>query len=106
MYQGPVGETAKARLTLLRETEDGFRIAEEDLRLRGGGDVLGTRQSGVPGFRLAQLAVHGDLLRTARDDAALILARDPELANERGQALRTLLYLFERDEAIRLLGAG
>jgi ATP-dependent DNA helicase RecG len=106
LYKGPLGDTAKARLAIMRETEDGFRIAEEDLRLRGGGDVLGTRQSGVPGFRLAQLAVHGDLLRTARDDAALILARDPDLANERGQALRTLLYLFERDEVIRLLGAG
>ena len=106
LYKAPLGDTAKARLAIMRETEDGFRIAEEDLRLRGGGDVLGTRQSGVPGFRLAQLAVHGNLLRTARDDAALILGRDPELASERGRALRTLLYLFERDEAIRLLGAG
>jgi ATP-dependent DNA helicase RecG len=106
LYKAPLGDTAKARLAIMRETEDGFRIAEEDLRLRGGGDVLGTRQSGVPGFRLAELAVHGELLRTARDDAALILARDPDLARERGQALRTLLYLFERDEAVRLLGAG
>ncbi len=106
LYKAPLGDTAKARLAIMRETEDGFRIAEEDLRLRGGGDVLGTRQSGVPGFRLAQLAVHGNLLRTARDDAAMILGRDPDLASERGQALRTLLYLFERDEAIRLLGAG
>jgi ATP-dependent DNA helicase RecG len=106
LYKAPLGETAKARLAIMRETEDGFRIAEEDLRLRGGGDVLGTRQSGMPGFRLAQLAVHGNLLRTARDDAALILGRDPDLAGERGQALRTLLYLFERDEAVRLLGAG
>ena len=71
--RAPLGDTAKARLAIMRETEDGFRIAEEDLRLRGGGDVLGTRQSGIPGFRVAQLAVHGDLLRTARDDAALIL---------------------------------
>ncbi len=106
LYKGPLGDTAKARLAIMRETEDGFRIAEEDLRLRGGGDVLGTRQSGMPGFRLAQLAVHGDLLRTARDDAALILGRDPDLVSERGEALRTLLYLFERDEAVRLLGAG
>ncbi len=106
LYKAPLGDTAKARLAIMRETEDGFRIAEEDLRLRGGGDVLGTRQSGMPGFRLAQLAVHGNLLRTARDDAALILGRDPDLASERGRALRTLLYLFERDEAIRLLGAG
>ena len=106
LYKGPLGDTAKARLAIIRETEDGFRIAEEDLRLRGGGDLLGTRQSGIPGFRVAQLAVHGNLLRTARDDAALILGRDPDLASERGQALRTLLYLFERDDAVRLLGAG
>jgi ATP-dependent DNA helicase RecG len=106
LYRTPLGETAKARLAIMRETEDGFRIAEEDLRLRGGGDVLGTRQSGTPGFRIAELTVHGELLRTARDDAALILARDPALAGERGKALRTLLYLFERDEAVRLLGAG
>ena len=106
LYKGPLGDTAKARLAIMRETEDGFRIAEEDLRLRGGGDLLGTRQSGIPGFRVAQLAVHGNLLRTARDDAALILGRDPDLASERGQALRTLLYLFERDDAVRLLGAG
>ena len=106
LYKGPLGDTAKARLAIMRETEDGFRIAEEDLRLRGGGDLLGTRQSGIPGFRVAQLAVHGNLLRTARDDAALILGRDPDLASERGQALRTLLYLFERDDTVRLLGAG
>jgi ATP-dependent DNA helicase RecG len=106
LYRTPLGETAKARLAIMRETEDGFRIAEEDLRLRGGGDVLGTRQSGTPGFRIAELSVHGKLLRTARDDAALILSRDPVLAGERGKALRTLLYLFERDEAVRLLGAG
>jgi ATP-dependent DNA helicase RecG len=106
LYRTPLGETAKARLAIMRETEDGFRIAEEDLRLRGGGDVLGTRQSGDPGFRIAELSVHGELLRTARDDAALILARDPALAGERGKALRTLLYLFERDEAVQLLGAG
>jgi ATP-dependent DNA helicase RecG len=90
----------------MRETEDGFRIAEEDLRLRGEGDVLGTRQSGMPGFRVAQAGVHRDLMAAARDDAALMLARDPGLAGERGQALRLLLYLFERDEAVRLLGAG
>jgi ATP-dependent DNA helicase RecG len=106
LYKTPLGDTAKGRLAIMRETEDGFRIAEEDLRLRGGGDVLGTRQSGMPGFRIAQMAVHGSLLRTARDDAALILARDPVLANERGSLLRTLLYLFERDEAVRLIGAG
>jgi ATP-dependent DNA helicase RecG len=106
LYKGPLGQTAKARLAILRETDDGFRIAEEDLRLRGEGDVLGTRQSGMPGFRLARLEVHGKLLSTAREDAALMLNRDPKLNTPRGAALRLLLYLFARDEAIRLLGAG
>ena len=106
LYRGPLGETAKARLAILRETEDGFRIAEEDLRLRGEGDVLGTRQSGMPGFHVARIEVHGKFLGAARDDAALVLSRDPELTTTRGQALRHLLYLFERDEAIRLLRAG
>ncbi len=106
LYRSPLGETAKARLNILRETEDGFRIAEEDLKLRGEGDVLGTRQSGMPGFRLAHIEFHGKLLPAARDDAALVLSRDPELKSPRGEALRNLLYLFERDEAIRLIQAG
>ena len=106
LYKSPLGETAKARLAILRETDDGFRIAEEDLRLRGEGDLLGTRQSGMPGFRLARLEVHGKLLSAAREDAALVLNRDPKLGSARGAALRQLLYLFARDEAIRLLGAG
>jgi ATP-dependent DNA helicase RecG len=106
LYRAPLGETAKARLAIMRETEDGFRIAEEDLKLRGEGDVLGTRQSGEPGFRVARIETHRDLLQTARDDAALVLSRDPELTSERGETLRVLLYLFERDEAIRLLRAG
>jgi ATP-dependent DNA helicase RecG len=106
LYRAPLGATAKARLAILRETDDGFRIAEEDLKLRGEGDVLGTKQSGLPGFRIARLEFHAALLAAARDDAALILARDPKLTSPRGQALRDLLYLFARDEAIRLLGAG
>ncbi|MEM7221609.1 MAG: ATP-dependent DNA helicase RecG [Pseudomonadota bacterium] len=106
LYQGPLGETAKARLNILRETDDGFRIAEEDLRLRGAGELLGTRQSGLPEFRLADLAVHGELLAAARDDSRLVLERDPELAGPRGQALRRLLYLFERDSAVRYLRSG
>jgi ATP-dependent DNA helicase RecG len=106
LYQDPLGETAKSRLAIMRETEDGFRIAEEDLKLRGAGEMLGTQQSGLPLFRLADLTIHGDLLATARDDAALILARDSKLTTERGEALRTLLYLFERDEAIKLLSSG
>jgi ATP-dependent DNA helicase RecG len=106
LYAAPLGETAKARLTILRETEDGFRIAEEDLRLRGAGELLGTRQSGMPELRLADLAAHADLLMVARDDARLALARDPELETAHGQALRILLYLFNRDLAVRYLRSG
>ncbi len=106
LYQEPLGETAKARLSIMRETEDGFRIAEEDLKLRGAGEMLGTRQSGLPLFRMADLSADGDLLASARDDAQLILNRDQKLTTARGEALRLLLYLFERDEAIRLLSAG
>ena len=106
LYRAPLGETAKARLAILRDTEDGFRIAEEDLRLRGEGDVLGTRQSGSPGFQVARLETHGKYLGAARDDAALVLARDPKLESERGEALRHLLYLFGKDEAIKLIRAG
>ncbi len=106
IYQGPLGETAKERLKTLRETDDGFVIAERDLELRGAGELLGTRQSGLPEFRMADLAVHGELLAAARDDAKLILAQDPELKSPRGDALRVLLYLFERDEAVRYLRTG
>jgi ATP-dependent DNA helicase RecG len=106
LYQPPLTETAKARLQILRESEDGFRIAEEDLRLRGGGEILGTRQSGLPEFRLADPAVHGDLLAVARDDAKLILSKDPELESDRGKALRVMLYLFERDSAVLTLRSG
>jgi ATP-dependent DNA helicase RecG len=106
LFQGPLGETAKARLSIMRETDDGFRIAEEDLRLRGAGELLGTRQSGLPQFHLADLAVHGDLLAAARDDARMIVERDPELATERGKALKVLLYLFERDAAVRTVRSG
>ncbi len=106
LYKNPLGETAKARLSVMRDTEDGFIIAEEDLRLRGEGELLGTRQSGVPGFHVARLELHADLLETARDDARLVLSTDPDLVSERGTALRNLLYLFGRDEAVRLLRSG
>ncbi|KQP33107.1 ATP-dependent DNA helicase RecG [Methylobacterium sp. Leaf102] len=106
LYRGPLGQVSRARLEMMRETEDGFRIAEEDLRLRGEGEVLGTRQSGLAAFRLASLETDAELLQVARDDAQLVVQRDPGLKSTRGQALRVLLYLFERDAAIRLLGAG
>ncbi|HYF57287.1 MAG TPA: helicase-related protein, partial [Salinarimonas sp.] len=106
LYKGPLGQVSRARLETMRETEDGFRIAEEDLKLRGEGEILGTRQSGLPGFRLARLDVDADLLAAARDDARLMMERDERLTSERGKALRVLLYLFERDAAVRLLQAG
>ncbi|WP_169545505.1 ATP-dependent DNA helicase RecG [Sneathiella aquimaris] len=106
LYAGPLGETQKARLKIMRETEDGFVIAEEDLRLRGAGELLGTRQSGLPEFKIAELEKCGHLVTIARDDARLFLEKDPELQSKRGNAVRTLLYLFERDSAIHYLRSG
>jgi ATP-dependent DNA helicase RecG len=106
VYHGALSQAAKARLKTMRETDDGFVIAEKDLKLRGPGEMLGKRQSGLEEFRMADLSAHGDLLAVAHDDARLILARDPELKSERGQALRVLLYLFGRDEAVRYLRTG
>ena len=106
LYRAPLGEAAKARIAIMRETDDGFRIAEEDLRLRGEGEVLGTKQSGLPGFRLAELSVHGPLLNLARDEARRIVDENPRLEGARGDALRLLLNIFERGEAIRLLRGG
>jgi len=106
LYRAPLGPTAKRRIETMRATEDGFRIAEEDLALRGEGEILGTRQSGMPGFKLADASVHKDLLEAARQDAALIVAQDPLLKGKRGEALRLLLHLFEREDAVRLLDAG
>ncbi|MGC2221369.1 MAG: ATP-dependent DNA helicase RecG, partial [Methylocella sp.] len=106
LYKVPLGESAKARIAIMRETQDGFRIAEEDLRLRGEGEVLGTKQSGLPGFRLADLSAHGSLLTLARDEARKIVAENPRLEGARGEALRLLLNIFERGEAIRLLRGG
>lgn len=106
LYREPLGEIAAARLRVIRETTDGFRIAEEDLKLRGEGDILGTRQSGMPGYRIARSEVHGQLITQARDEALRIMKDNPKLTGERGDALRCLLYLYERDEAVPLIGAG
>jgi ATP-dependent DNA helicase RecG len=106
LYKGPLSETGHARLSILRDSEDGFLIAEEDLKLRGEGELLGTRQSGTPGFKIASLEAHADLLEIARKDATYLLDRDPDLTSERGEAVRALLYLHRRDEAIRFLRAG
>jgi ATP-dependent DNA helicase RecG len=106
LYLPRLSEAARARLSIMRETDDGFRIAEEDLKLRGAGEVLGTRQSGMPEFRIADLSCHADLLAVARDDARLIVESDPGLTSPRGKALRVLLYLFERDAAVRYLLSG
>ena len=106
LYKAPLGDAAKRRLATLRETDDGFRIAEEDLALRGEGEVLGTRQSGLPGFKIARPELHRDLMEAARKDAALIVQRDSALSSERAKALLVLLHLFEREEAVRLIEAG
>ncbi len=101
-----LSETARARLALMRETNDGFRIAEEDLRLRGGGEILGTRQSGEQAMRFATPDQIQSLIGPATDDARLLIDRDGGLASERGQAARVALYLFERDWGVRLLQGG
>jgi len=106
MYHEPLSETGRRRLTILRETEDGFRIAEEDLAMRGAGDVIGTAQSGLPRFRIADLERQAGLMALARKDAQSFLERDPAMESERGAAVRLLLWLMEQDRAIRMIAAG
>ncbi|HEY7548822.1 MAG TPA: ATP-dependent DNA helicase RecG [Hyphomicrobiaceae bacterium] len=106
LYKAPLGENARQRLDMMERTEDGFLIAEKDLELRGGGEVLGARQSGMPEFRVAEVPSFAELLAAARDDARLILSQDPDLKSPRGEALKLLLYLFECDEAVRLFRAA
>ena len=106
LYDTPLGDVAKQRLETLRTSDDGFFIAERDLELRGAGEVLGTKQSGLPTFKLANISEDGDLMAMARDDAEVLLSKDPHLETPRGQAIRTLLYLFERDKAIQYLRSG
>ena len=106
LYSTPLSENARARINVLRESEDGFIIAEEDLKLRGAGEVLGIKQSGLPHFKIADLTFHSDLLELARNEAKLILNKDPDLVSKRGEALKILLYLFERDSAVQYLKSG
>ncbi|MCD1619488.1 ATP-dependent DNA helicase RecG [Salipiger marinus] len=106
MYQPPLGETGLRRLTTLRETEDGFRISEVDLEMRGAGDLIGTAQSGLPRFRVADLDHQSGLMELAQSDARTLLAMDPGLAGARGKAARLLLWLMKQDEAIRLISVG
>ena len=106
LYKGPLSVNGKARLEIMRESEDGFLIAEKDWELRGSGDLLGAAQSGVPNFKLANLDKHRDLLETATQDARLLVQNDPSLSSPRGRAARTLLYLFEQDYGIALMRAG
>ncbi|MBS0122971.1 ATP-dependent DNA helicase RecG [Thetidibacter halocola] len=106
MYRPPLGESGMKRLTTLRETEDGFRISEVDLEMRGAGDVIGTAQSGLPKFRIADLERQAGLMAVAQSDARRLLADDPKLDTPRGQAARLLLWLMRQNEAIRLIGVG
>ncbi len=106
LYSYPLSAVAKERLSIMKQTEDGFYIAEKDLELRGGGEILGTRQSGFTQFRLADMAYHTDLLMKARDDVQDILKNDPNLETSRGQSLKILLYLFEQDDAVKTYLAG
>lgn len=106
MYGYPLSQTARERLNIMKSSEDGFMIAEKDLELRGGGELLGTRQSGFNAFRVADPSVHKDLLYTAYKDASMVLETDPNLQTPRGQALRTLLYLFDQDSALKTYLAG
>jgi ATP-dependent DNA helicase RecG len=106
LYRSPLGESAKRRLMVLRETEDGFRIAEEDLAIRGAGDLIGTAQSGLPRFRIADLETQTPLMALAQSGARALLGRDPGLETTQGRAARTLLWLMEQDKAIGLIRAG
>lgn len=106
LYQAPLSETGQRRLQVLRDSEDGFRIAEEDLAIRGAGDLIGTAQSGLPRFQIADLERQTGLMATAQNDARKLLSDDPTLDSPRGQAARVLLWLMEQDKAIRLISVG
>ena len=106
IYQPPLNETGARRLTTIRDTEDGFRIAEEDLAMRGAGDLIGTAQSGLPRFRVADLERQASLMALAQSDARKLLHDDPDLTGPRGQAARALLWLMDQDRALQLIKVG
>ena len=106
LYQPPLNETGARRLTTIRDTEDGFRIAEEDLAMRGAGDLIGTAQSGLPRFRVADLERQASLMALAQSDARKLMLDDPDLSGPRGQAARMLLWLMDQDRALRLMSVG
>ena len=106
VYASPLGKTAKKRLETIRETNDGFKIANVDLKLRGAGDILGVAQSGLPKFRMADIETQSDLMELAKDEARLILNNDPSLLTEKGKALRNLLFIMGADEYIKMLSVG
>jgi len=106
MYRPPLTDGGEKRLTTLRETEDGFKISEVDLEMRGAGDLIGTAQSGLPRFRVADLERQISLMQIAQKDARNLLEKDPELKSDRGKAARTLLWLMEQERAIRLISVG
>jgi ATP-dependent DNA helicase RecG len=106
LYQSPLSETGRRRLSVLRETEDGFLISQTDLEMRGAGDLIGTAQSGLPRFRIADMENMTDLMAQAQSDARTLLAKDPDLTTERGKAARVLLWLMEQEKTIRLISVG
>ena len=106
LFDNSISKAAKDRLSVLRETEDGFLIAEKDLKIRGGGDLIGLEQSGLPKFKIADLATHADLMLIAHQDARFLLNEDPTLTGKRGKAAKTLLYLMEKENSIPLISIG
>ena len=106
LYQAPLSEAGRRRLSVLRETEDGFAISQTDLEMRGAGDLIGTAQSGLPRFQIADIESMTDLMSQAQSDARTLLAKDPHLTTERGEAARVLLWLMEQDKTIRLISVG
>jgi ATP-dependent DNA helicase RecG len=106
LYQTPLTDGGERRLRTIRDTEDGFRIAEEDLAMRGAGDLIGTAQSGLPQFRVADMERQAALMAIAQSDARALLTSDPALESPRGRAARILLWLLDQDRAIRLISVG